>query len=367
MVASEMEPIQKQVNASIIQNSFAGFIIMIVAIILGYYIASLFTKPIVELKNITEHLAKGDINYKFNHESKDEIEVIAIAFNKLLLALNKTAEFSNEIGKGNYNHEYKILSDKDTIGKSLLSMRDNLKIAQNNEEDRKEKERLENWANQGIAKFGEILRSDANNMENLALNFIQNLVKYLDIVQGGLFVLNEENPNEIVYELKGAVAFDRKKKLQKNIALGEGLVGRCAFESLPIILTDVPDNYINITSGLGDANPTSILLIPSVLNNKVYAVIELVSFENFNDFEIKFVINIGENLASTIANIKTNIQTQKLLEETSFQREELSAKEEEMRQNLEELQATQEEMKRKELELTKLNEELQSKLNAQNG
>ena len=158
-----------------------------------------------------------------------------------------------------------------------------------------------------------------------------------------------------------------KRNYKKNIALGEGLVGRCAFESLPIILTDVPDNYINITSGLGDANPTSILLIPSVLNNKVYAVIELVSFENFNDFEIKFVINIGENLASTIANIKTNIQTQKLLEETSFQREELSAKEEEMRQNLEELQATQEEMKRKELELTKLNEELQSKLNAQNG
>jgi methyl-accepting chemotaxis protein len=358
ILESDIKPIQEQVNASIFQNSLVGFLILIVSIAFAIILALSFTKPIIQLKNITENLATGDLNQKFTYKSNDEIGLIAIAFNKLIKALNTIAEFSNQIGKGNFNQEYQLLSEKDTIGLSLINMRKSLTEAQLKEQERQKKEQLENWTNQGIAKFSDIMRAHSNSVENLSKNFIISLVNYVEAVQGGLFVINEEDPENIIYELKGAVAYNREKFLEKNFRLGESLVGRCAYEKLPIIMTEVPNNYVHITSGLGTANPNCILLVPAVLNNTVYAVIELVSFNVFEEHITNFVSNIGEDLASTIANTKTNEQTQKLLEQTQQQSEELAAQEEEMRQNLEELQATQEEMKRKEDQLKQILSEI---------
>ncbi|MGE4288981.1 MAG: GAF domain-containing protein [Salinivirgaceae bacterium] len=187
------------------------------------------------------------------------------------------------------------------------------------------------------------------------------MVNYLDIVQGGLFILNEAD-EEMYLELKAAVAFDREKMLNKKFRIGEGLVGRCAYEKLPIYLTEIPENYVTITSGLGTGNPRSIALIPALMENKVMGVIELVSFKKFEPFQLEFIAKVGENLASSISMVRINEKTQKLLEESQVQKDELAAQEEEMRQNLEELQATQEEMKRKELELTQINEDLLTKI-----
>lgn len=359
VLESDISSIQKQVNASIFKNSALVFFILIITIVFATILALSFTKPIIELKNITENLATGDLNQKFTYQSNDEIGLIAVAFNKLIKALNTIAEFSNQIGKGNFNQEYQLLSDKDTIGTSLITMRKSLTEAQAKEQERQKKEQLENWTNQGIAKFSDIMRAYSNSVENLSKHFITNLVNYVEAVQGGLFVINEEDAENIIYELKGAVAYNREKFLEKNFRLGESLVGRCAYEKLPILMTEVPNNYVYITSGLGAANPSCILLVPAVLNNKVYAVIELVSFTVFEAHITNFVTNIGEDLASTIASTKTNEQTQKLLEQTQQQSEELAAQEEEMRQNLEELQATQEEMKRKEDQLKQILSEIE--------
>ncbi len=332
---------------------------------LNYIIKRIIQKPLINLKEDIDLSAQGVLDFEINNQllnKENEIGSIAKSLQILVEALNKMAYFSDEIGKGNFELDYKLLSDKDKIGKALLNMRASLVEAQKNELIRKEKEQIENWSNQGIAKFSDILRADNNSVEKLAVHFIKELVNYLDANQGGIFIINEDNPEHIVYELKGAVAYNREKLMDKSFGMGESLVGRCAYEKLPIHLKDVPDNYVQITSGLGSANPKNILLIPAVLNNKVFAVIEIASFNVFEDYMVNFMTNIGEDLASTLASTKVNEQTQKLLEETRQQREELAAQEEEMRQNLEELQATQEEMKRKELELTNLNEELQNKL-----
>jgi len=111
-------------------------------------------------------------------------------------------------------------------------------------------------------------------------------------------------------------------------------------------MEEVPENYVHVTSGLGESNPRSILLVPAILNDEVYAVIELVSFNKFATYQIEFVEKIGENIASTLSNAKVGNRTNKLLEQSKQQSEELAAQEEEMRQNLEELQATQEEVER---------------------
>jgi PAS domain S-box-containing protein len=97
---------------------------------------------------------------------------------------------------------------------------------------------------------------------------------------------------------------------------------------------------------LGDANPTSVLIVPLKLNEQIFGVVEIASFTEFRDFEMDFVQKIAESIASTISTVKVNARTQRLLEESQEMTEQMRAQEEEMRQNMEELQATQEEMQR---------------------
>jgi hypothetical protein len=327
----------------------------------NFFIKKLLQWPLKDLKTNMDEAKLGNLNLTIaskTSEPNHEIGYITRSFMQLIESMNKIASFSDEIARNNFNFDYELLGDKDKIGIALLNMKDSLLKAREAEQQRKVKEEQENWIAQGIAKFSDILRSNSQNLNELSRLFIIEMVNYLDIVQGGLFVLNEEDSTNIEYELRASVAYSREKTLHKKFRIGESLVGRCAYEKLPIYMTEVPEDYVTVTSGLGTSNPRSIALIPAVMENKVYGVIELVSFHTFSDYQIDFIKRVGENLASTISMVRINEQTSKLLEESKIQQEELAAQEEEMRQNMEELIATQEEMKRKEDKLRQILDEL---------
>jgi transcriptional regulator with GAF, ATPase, and Fis domain len=126
----------------------------------------------------------------------------------------------------------------------------------------------------------------------------------------------------------------------------------------------VPQDYVRITSGLGGENPKSCLLVPLRVNDAIYGVLELASFNLYADFEIELVEKLAETIASTISSVKINESTRVLLERTQQQAEEMKSQEEEMRQNMEELSATQEEMQRKEGEYIQRIQELEERLGA---
>lgn len=325
-------------------------------------------KPLIDLKKQLDEVAKkGNLEITISDQYlsiNNEMGDIMKSSKLMIESLHKTADFANQIAKGDFENEYELVSDKDKLGLSLQNMRNSLVEAKAKENERKKIEEQQNWVTNGIAKFSDILRSEQS-VRNLSELFLSNLLDYMDANQGGLFIVNDEQEDNIYYELVGCVAYDRNKLLQRDFKVGEGLVGRCAYERKTIYLTEVPENYVNITSGLGTSNPRSIAIVPAIINDKVYAIMELASFHNLEKYQIEFLEKIGENIASSISTLKVNEQTQKLLEESKQQSEELAAQEEEMRQNLEELQATQEEMQRKENELLTLTEELQNKINEQ--
>jgi PAS domain S-box-containing protein len=254
--------------------------------------------------------------------------------------------FVNELRNGNTDAEYEIKDENDLLGKAVLSLRDELKKNKEEEEKRREEDQQRHWISEGLAKFGDILRQDTDDMEDLSYRIISNLVKYIGAVQGALFILNGEEDNDKHLEMKACYAYDRRKYPDKRVELGEGLLGATVMEQETTYITEVPQNYVNITSGLGYSTPDAVLMVPLKVNEQVHGAIELASFHGMEQYVIDFVEKVAESVASTISSVKINSKTSRLLEESRQQAEELASKEEQMRQNMEELKATQEEAAR---------------------
>jgi methyl-accepting chemotaxis protein len=337
-----------------------GLFLVIATLIIAVIIIRSLVRPVNKIKTLLADMSKGVLPDHTIEVRSDEIGEMSFALNSLIEGLKATSLFSQEIGKGNFDASFEPLSDEDILGRSLINTRNNLKKAAEEEEKRKKEDAHRTWSAQGLAKFSDLLRLNNDNMEELSYSIISNLVKYLDANQGGLFIVNDEDQADLFVELTACYAFDRRKFMEKRIEIGEGLVGRCIQEGETIYMTDVPKDYINITSGLGSENPSCLIIVPLKLNEQIYGVIEIASFKVFEPYQVEFIEKVGESIASTISSVKINIRTTALLEQTRQQAEEMSAQEEEMRQNIEELQATQEESARREAELQKALENLKS-------
>ncbi|MGC9374493.1 MAG: GAF domain-containing protein, partial [Bacteroidales bacterium] len=301
------------INALIV--SFIGFIVLTLVV---WYIAQKITNPIVEITETLKNLSQGKIDESLIIEAKtkDELGDMTRALNTSIKGLNQKAAFASEIGAGNIDTQLELLSKEDKLGQSLIEMRESLKKARDEEEKRKEEDQKHRWANEGLAKFADILRQNNDDLSVLSMNIIKNLVRYLNVNQGGLFVLNDNEESVKTLDLLAAFAFDREKFFTRQIELGEGLVGTCALEKQTIHLTEIPQNYVNIVSGLGGSNPNSLLLVPLKIENDILGVIEMASFSKFEKHEIEFTESVAESIASTLRSVQINIKTSELLEKS---------------------------------------------------
>lgn len=283
--------------------------------------------------------------WAFNLAKKTSQEAVTLkALESQLANVSNNIGFAEEISKGNLSIEYSLTSESDELGKALLKMRENLLVSA-------ERERQEKYITQGSATIGEILRRHADNTENLSNELIREVVKYTNSNQGSLFLLEKDKDGEEYLNLAACYAYDRKKYLNKRIEIGESLVGQCFLEKDVIMMTNVPQDYVKITSGLGLANPACIILVPLISNEEVTGVLELASFDKYDAGHLEFLRKASEAVASAIITAKTTERVKLLLEDSQQRAEEMRAQEEEMRQNMEELSTTQEEMERSNFEM----------------
>jgi PAS domain S-box-containing protein len=263
-----------------------------------------------------------------------------------LLKAKKIYDFTEKLSNGETEVEYQFDHEKETddsIGQSLIKLRDYLKKNKEEEQLRRKTEQQQNWVTQGMARFGDILRQNNDNLSELSYNIISNLVNYVDAKQGGMFIINDNDPNDKHFELTACYAYSRKKFLEKRIEWEEGMVGACALEKDTILLTDVPQDHVTITSGLGEARPDCIILVPLKVNDEVHGVIELAALKVFQKYEIDFLEKLAESIASVLSGVKINMQTARLLSESQEQGRILASQEDEMRRNMEELSYAKEE------------------------
>ncbi len=258
----------------------------------------------------------------------------------------KIFRFVEKIRLGKIDTDYKVQGSDDVLGQSILDLRDNLKKNQEEEEKRRNEDQQRNWIAEGLAKFADILRKDTDNIEELSYNLISKLVKYISANQGALFIIEDEDKADKHLKMTACYAYERRKYADKRVEWGDGTIGAVMLEQETVYMTDVPESYVQITSGLGEATPKCLLVVPLKFNDDVHGVIEIGAFQNIEKYIIEFVEKVAESVASTISNVKINTKTATLLKESQLQAETLAAQEEQMRQNMEELQATQEEAAR---------------------
>lgn len=343
-------------------NTFLAGFVVILGVLVALLLSNAIIKPVNQLKKVIKQLGKGKLPKVKGIKSNDEIGDMALAVSNLSNGLSKLSEFAEKIGEGELNVSFKPLSKEDVLGNSLLSMRSNLQKAEDDKKAHQKGEEKRNWATQGLAQFASILRTE-NDIEELANDLISNLVRYVGANQGGIYLVNDgEKGEDASLDLTSCYAYDRQKFIERKIAKGEGLLGQCWLEKQKLYMTEVPDGYLTIHSGLGEATANCLLIVPLVVNNEVFGMLEVASFKEFEDYEVDFIERLGEAIAATLSTVKVNERTTNLLVESQYMEEQLRAQEEEMRQNMEELQATQEEMKRKDRMQQERIEELERKV-----
>ncbi len=311
--------------------------------------------------SLFKNLEESNKKYIFNPDVRVKEQNEKTIINNMIDNLKQSSEFIKKISNGNFDVEWEGLNEENkalnehNIAGELVNMRVEMEKVKTADEVRI-------WATEGLSKFSNIVRVHQHNISELGNNIISDLVKYMKANQGGLFILNADNESDKYLELLSCYAYDSKKYNDKRIEIGQGLVGQTFKEKTTLHLTEIPDNYMQITSGLGEATPRNLLIIPLRVNEHIEGVLEIASFNKFTKYEVEFLEKLGEIIASGIMMLNTNDRTKALLENSQAQEEEMRAQEEEMRQNMEELQATQEEMSRQkselELEIANLKEQL---------
>ncbi len=322
--------------------TFVGVVISICILFLIVQLVKILKKPIDKLNQYVIELNNGNFPHELNLRNED-FRPIARSLNFFTKKLLNVKDFAGKVGQGHFDGSVLLKFNPDgEFGNALAKMRKSLVEVAEADEERKH-------INEGLEKFSEILSNNTNNLERFGDEVVLNLVKFLGANQGAVFVVSEEKEGEKSYlDLVASYAYDKKKYFGKKIVKGQGLVGQAWVERKPIYMTEVPDDYANITSGLGESTPKCVLIVPLIFNEETQGIIEIASFKSLKDYELGFIEKVSESISSALASAKVNVKTQKLLARSEDLTVKMKYQEEEMRKNVNELRLTQEESQRRE-------------------
>lgn len=303
-VKQKKEDLNKRINGLIRLTVIIGVILIFIATVVLYYFGNSVSKPIQMIEIQLDQMSKGLVVEKLPIERSDEIGQMKKSLDALIDGFAAYAGFARQIGEGNLDSEFKLLSDKDNLGNSLIEMRNSLRHAREEEKKRQEENKRRQWAAEGLAVLGDIIRMGSGRTTEMMTDVLKKLTEYVDAVMGGIFVINDEDKNNIFLEQMASVAYQKSKFIKNRVYPGDGLVGTCYLEKEKIFMTKLPDKYIEVHTGLGETNPKNLILIPLIMDKEVLGVLELASMEILEDYKIEFIERLAQSLAIAIASYR---------------------------------------------------------------
>jgi HAMP domain-containing protein/signal transduction histidine kinase/CheY-like chemotaxis protein len=263
---------------------------------------------------------------------KDLTENVNQLAQNLTVQVRSISEVASAVTKGDLTRTIRVDAKgelealKDTINQMIANLKGT--TLRNHEQD---------WLKSNLAKFAQMLQGqrDRNAVANKVLSELAELV---NARYGAFYILEQrEFADEPTLKLFAGYAQKSRKLINQEFELSEGLVGQCAKDKERIRLSNVPAEYLQISSGIGSAAPIDLVILPVLFENNVKAVIELASFDNFSDTHIDFLDQLTESIGIVLNNIETNTRTEELLKQSQSLAGELSAQQEELRRANDEL------------------------------
>jgi HAMP domain-containing protein/signal transduction histidine kinase/CheY-like chemotaxis protein len=248
----------------------------------------------------------------------------------------------------------------------LAELKDNINQMIDNLRDTTQKNTEQDWLKTNLAKFTRMLQGQRE-LEAVSKQILSELAPLVS-AQHGVFYLMDAHEEDNLLKLLSSYAYKERKNISSTFRLGEGLVGQCALERERILITEVPHDYVKVNSGLGEAHPLSLVVLPVLFEGKVTAVIELASFHRFSEIHLTFLDQLTESIGIVLNTIASSMQTETLLtqsqdlaEELQNQQRELTETNHRLEQQARSLQASEDLLKNQQEELQQTNEELEEK------
>ncbi|MDX2301675.1 MAG: GAF domain-containing protein [Microscillaceae bacterium] len=337
----ELNTLIKSYSSKLINNRLIlllglFFFQLIIGVILIIFYSNLITRAIREIERSIVSLSNGIFPKKLAIRTQDELGHTKIALNNLVKRIKTATRFANNLGNGQLSEKYDEKFRNDVLAKSIIALQDKLFQAE------EERQKI-NWVNQGIAHLNQIIQDEQENLRDFSLKILENLILYLNAQQGAIFLVRKEDNQEFLERI-ATYAYGRRKYLRQVIEAGDNLLSQAALSKKSIYMTDLPEGYARISTGLGEASPRNIFISPLKVREEVMGIIELASFHIFESYHREFIEKISENIANILFNKQINEHTKQYLEESRKQTEMLLAQEEELRQSSAELKSAQEEL-----------------------
>ncbi|HMJ67688.1 MAG TPA: HAMP domain-containing protein [Cyclobacteriaceae bacterium] len=216
---------------------------------------------------------------------------------------------------------------KDTINQMITNLRET--TLRNQEQD---------WLKSNLAKFTQMLQGQKD-LHTVTKRILSELAQVVNAHYGAFYILQQDDENkEDMLRLFESYAYKEEQHIPKEFAVGEGLIGQCAYQKEKILLTNVPQRYVKINTAHGKIKPSSLIVLPVVFETKVKGVIELASLDSFSQTHIDFLGQLTESIGIVLNTIETNSRTEELLSQSQSLAGELKIQQEELRRTNDELQ-----------------------------
>jgi HAMP domain-containing protein/signal transduction histidine kinase/CheY-like chemotaxis protein len=339
------------------------------------FMASNLTTQVRGIVKVVTAVANGNLNEKFVLEAKGEVAALAETINSMTDTLRTFADqvtsVAREVGiegklggqakvpgaagtwrdltdnvnqlAGNLTSQVRAIAEVSTavtkgdLTRSITveaqgevaALKDNINQMIGNLKDTTQKNNEQDWLKTNLANFSGMMQGQRN-IISVAQLIMSELTPLVGAQHGGFFMMegsDKDNRDKIeaTLNLIASYGYTSRKSLSNSYKLKESLIGQCAFEKKRILLTEVPPGFIHITTGIGDAPPRTVVVLPVLFEGEVKAVIELASFKDYSDNHLTFLDQLMDSIGVILNMISSSMRTEELLQELTRSNAELEA------------------------------------------